>query len=209
MVITETIIQYITTLISSGGYFFVFFLMILESTALPVPSEAVMPFAGFLIFTGQFSFLGVIVFSALGSIVGSLISYYIGFYEGKPFILKFGKYFLLKPRDLVKAENFFGKHGEKTIFISRFIPIIRHLISLPAGAAKMKIFKFSIYTITGATLWNTFLAWAGFSLKQNWQKFDQYAKYFDYIFLIAIIIFLTIFIYKRKKSKYKKIDPSY
>lgn len=197
---TETIIQYITALISSGGYFFVFFLMILESTALPVPSEAIMPFAGFLIYTGQFSFLAVIIFSALGSIIGSLLSYYIGFYEGKPFILKYGKYFLLKQNDLIKTENFFAKHGEKTIFISRFIPIVRHLISLPAGAAKMNVLKFSAYTIAGAVIWNTFLAWVGFSLKQNWQKLEQYTKYFDYIFLIAIIIALIIFIVKRKRA---------
>jgi len=205
MAVTEIIIQYITGLITAGGYFFVFFLMILESTALPAPSEAIMPFAGFLVYAGRFSFLGIIIFSSFGSIIGSLISYYIGFYGGKPFILKYGKYFLLKPRDLTKAENFFAKKGERTIFISRFIPIIRHLISLPAGAAKMNISKFSAYTIAGAAIWNTFLAWVGFSLKQNWQKFDQYAKYFDYAFLIGIVIILIVFIVKRKRAT-KPID---
>lgn len=199
--ITETILQLITNLISSGGYFFIFFLMVLESTALPVPSEAIMPFAGFLVYTGQFSFWAVIFFSTLGSIIGSLFSYYIGFYGGNPFVLKYGKYFLLKPDDLVKTENFFKKHGEKTIFISRFIPIVRHLISLPAGAVKMNVAKFSIYTIAGAAIWHTFLTWVGFSLKQNWQKFEQYTKYFDYIFLFAIIIALIIFITKRKRAK--------
>ncbi|MDD4989871.1 MAG: DedA family protein [Candidatus Pacebacteria bacterium] len=201
MAITEIIIQYITNLISSGGYFFVFFLMVLESMIFPVPSEAVMPFAGFLIFQQNFSFLAVIFFSTLGSIMGSLLSYYIGFYEGKPFVLKYGKYFLLKKEDLTKTEKFFAKHGERTIFISRFIPVVRHLISLPAGAAKMNVFKFSLYTILGSAIWHTFLSWVGFSLKQNWQKFEQYAKAIDYIFLAAIVIALIIFVAKRKRKR--------
>ncbi len=199
MAFTEIIIQFITNLIAGGGYFFVFFLMVLESTALPAPSEAILPFAGFLIYTGQFSFWAIIFFSALGSLIGSLFSYYIGFYLGKPFILKYGKYFLLKPDDLTKTENFFAKRGEKTIFFSRFIPVARHFISLPAGVAKMNVFKFSAYTIAGAITWNTFLIWLGFSLKQNWQKLEQYTKYFDYIFLLAIVVVLIIFIAKRKK----------
>ena len=197
----EIIIQYITSLIQSGGYFFLFFLMILESTALPVPSEAVMPFAGFLIALGKFSFLGVIFFSTLGSIVGSLLSYYIGFYGGKPFVERYGKFFLLKKDDLTKTENFFKKHGKKAIFISRFIPVVRHLISLPAGAAKMNVFKFSLYTVLGAAIWHAFLSWVGFSLKQNWQEIEQYTKYFDYIFLAAIIVVLAIFVFKRTKQK--------
>lgn len=200
MVFTEIIIQYIAGLIAGGGYFFVFILMVLESTALPIPSEAIMPSAGFLISTGKFSFLGVIIFSALGSIVGSLISYCIGFYGSKPLVLKYGKYFLLKPDDLLKTENFFAKHGEKTIFISRFIPVIRHLISLPAGAAKMNVLKFSLYTILGAGIWNTFLILVGFSLGINWQKIEQYTKYLDYIFALAIIAAFIIFTIKRKKS---------
>lgn len=199
MAITEIIIQYITGLIASGGYFFVFLAMVLESTALPLPSEAIMPFAGFLISTGQFSFLGVILFSMLGSLVGSLISYYIGFYLGKPFILKYGKYFLLKSHDLTKTENFFAKHGEKTIFISRFIPVVRHLISLPAGAAKMNIFKFSALTILGATAWNAFLTWLGFALRENWDQLEQYAKYADYFILLAILAAVVIIFQKRIK----------
>ncbi len=200
MPITEIIIQYITSLISSEGYFFVFFLMVLESTALPVPSEAIMPFAGFLVFTGQFSFWLVILFSTLGSILGSLLSYYIGYWGGRPFIEKYGKYFLLKQDDLTKTENFFAKHGEKTIFISRFIPVVRHLISLPAGAAKMNVFKFSLYTILGAAIWHTFLSWVGFALKQNWQKIEQFTGFLDYFFLVAIIASICIFVYKRKKA---------
>ncbi|OIO49970.1 hypothetical protein COX74_01545 [bacterium (Candidatus Gribaldobacteria) CG_4_10_14_0_2_um_filter_41_16] len=200
MPITEIIIQYITHLLSVGGSGWLFILMVMESMVLPVPSEAVMPFTGFLISTGQFSFLGVIFFSTLGSLFGSLISYYIGFYGGTPFVKKFGRYFLLREDDLQKTERFFQKHGQKTIFISRFIPVVRHFISLPAGASRMNLGKFILYTTLGAGLWNAFLTWAGFALKENWNRIEQYTKYADYFILLAILIAITIIFSKRVKK---------
>jgi len=200
MPITEIIIQYITHLLSAGGSGWLFILMVMESMVLPVPSEAVMPFTGFLISTGQFSFLGVIFFSTLGSLFGSLISYYIGFYGGTPFVKKFGRYFLLREDDLQKTERFFQKHGQKTIFISRFIPVVRHFISLPAGASRMNLGKFILYTTLGAGLWNAFLTWAGFALKENWNRIEQYTKYADYFILLAILIAITIIFSKRVKK---------
>jgi len=200
MPITEIIIQYITHLLSVGGSGWLFILMVMESMVLPVPSEAVMPFTGFLISTGQFSFLGVIFFSTLGSLFGSLISYYIGFYGGTPFVKKFGRYFLLREDDLQKTERFFQKHGQKTIFISRFIPVVRHFISLPAGASRMNLGKFILYITLGAGLWNTFLTWAGFALKENWNRIEQYTKYADYFILLAILIAITIIFSKRVKK---------
>lgn len=196
----EIIVQYITQLLNAGGYLWLFILMIMESMVLPVPSEAVMPFAGFLISQKVFSFAGVIFYSALGGIVGSLISYYIGFYGGTPFIKKFGRYFLLREDDLQKTEHFFQKHGQKTIFISRFIPVVRHFISLPAGAAKMNIFKFSAFTISGAAIWNAFLTWVGFVLKENWGRIEQYTKYVDYFILLAILVAVVIIFQKRIKK---------
>jgi len=200
MPITEIIIQYITHLLSVGGSGWLFILMVMESMVLPVPSEAVMPFTGFLISTGQFSFLGVIFFSTLGSLFGSLTSYYIGFYGGTPFVKKFGRYFLLREDDLQKTERFFQKHGQKTIFISRFIPVVRHFISLPAGASRMNLGKFILYTTLGAGLWNAFLTWAGFTLKENWNRIEQYTKYADYFILLAILIAITIIFSKRVKK---------
>jgi len=200
MPITEIIIQYITHLLSVGGSGWLFILMVMESMVLPVPSEAVMPFTGFLISTGQFSFLGVIFFSTLGSLFGSLISYYIGFYGGTPFVKKFGRYFLLREDDLQKTERFFQKHGQKTIFISRFIPVVRHFISLPAGASRMNLGKFILYITLGAGLWNAFLTWAGFALKENWNRIEQYTKYADYFILLAILIAITIIFSKRVKK---------
>jgi len=200
MAITEIIIQYITHLLDIGGYLWLFILMVMESMVLPVPSEAVMPFAGFLISQGTFSFAGVILFSTLGGLLGSIISYYIGFLGGSPFVKKYGRYVLLREEDLAKTEKFFQKHGEKTIFICRFIPVVRHLISVPAGAAKMNFGKFALYTVLGTGLWHTFLSWVGFTLKENWTILEQYSKYLDYIVLGIIIVALIIFFCRRQNK---------
>ena len=162
MGITQWIANTAVAFISATSYPGIFLLMVLESMVFPVPSEAVMPFAGFLIVDGQFTFTGVIIASTLGSIVGSLLSYAMGFYGGKPFIKRFGKYLLLDVHDLEITEKFFAKRGELTIFIARFVPVIRHLISIPAGLGKMRLGKFIIYTTLGAGLWNSFLAFEGF-----------------------------------------------
>src|SRR3989344_9038650 len=162
--IVEKIVEYITIGMSIGGYFGLFILMALESMIAPVPSEVVMPFAGYLVLQGRFDFWIVLLVSGLGSIFGSVLSYYIGFYGGRPFVLRYGKYLLLDKEHLEWTENWFRKQGNKTIFISRFIPVVRHLISIPAGIAKMAIHKFVIYTFLGATIWNFILLYAGFKL---------------------------------------------
>jgi len=168
MGITEFLVVYITAFINSTGYLSIFVLMTFESMVLPVPSEAVMPFAGFLVASGRFSFSGVIAVSTIGSIVGSTISYYVGSKGGRPLILKYGKYLLLNNQHLEMTEKFFTKHGDITIFISRLLPVVRHLISIPAGMGKMNIYRFLIYTIIGAAIWNGFLTWVGYVLKNNW-----------------------------------------
>lgn len=201
---TLFIATYITKFIASTGYITVFIGMIMESMVFPVPSEAIMPFAGFLIAEGKFSFLWVIIISTLGSIIGSLISYYIGFYGGQPFITKFGKYFLLDQEEFEATNRFFQKRGSITIFICRFIPVVRHLISIPAGMAKMNLWKFSILTIIGAGLWNTFLAYVGFRLRQNWQLVMQYSKTIDEVIVVIILVLLGLYIYRHVHKKTKK-----
>lgn len=201
MGLTEFLATYITQLIEWLGYGSVLVLMIMESMVFPVPSEAVMPFAGFLIAEGKFSFVGVIFFSTLGSIIGSSLSYYLGKYGGEKFINKYGKYFLLNQADLDKTNRFFDRFGEMAILISRFIPIIRHLISLPAGIAKMNLKKFFIYTIIGAGAWNSFLALVGYLLKNNWEDVMKYSKGLDVAVLGLLIIFVVYFVYKHLVHK--------
>ena len=208
MGITKWIANVAVMIIAATSYPGIFLLMVLESMVFPVPSEAVMPFAGFLIVDGQLSFFWVIIAATLGSIVGSLISYTMGYYGGKPFINKFGKYLLLDSRDLNVTEKFFTKYGSLTIFIGRFIPIIRHLISIPAGIGKMNLVKFSIYTIIGAAMWNSFLTYVGFKLKQNWDEVMTYSHTIDIVVLILGVLVFGYYAYKiysaRKKNKTKE-----
>ena len=186
---------------SVGGYPVLFILMALESMIAPVPSEAVMPFAGFLVVNGRFTLLGVIVVSALASLLGSLISYWIGIFGGRRFILRYGKYLLLDEEHLEWTEKWFTKHGEKTIFISRFIPIVRHLISIPAGIGKMNLRRFMFYTITGAAIWNTFLAWLGIKLKERWELVHNYSSQIDIIMIIILLALVFYYTYKFIKKR--------
>jgi len=197
----ESLFMFFTEIIKTTGYVGVFILMTLESMVAPVPSEGVMPFAGYLVSTGHFTMLGVAIWSGLGSIVGSLLSYYMGYFGGKPVVLKFGKYLLLDKEHLEMTERFFSKYGEKTIFICRFLPVVRHFISIPAGIGKMNLAKFSIYTIVGAVLWNMFLAYLGFWLAERWELVHHYSKYLDYIVAVAAIAFLVYWIRKRLSQK--------
>lgn len=201
----EHLIDLFTNIISSAGYIGLVFLMILESMVIPVPSEAVMPFAGVLWFSGKMSFWPIVIFSTMGSIIGSLISYYVGLYGGRPLIKKYGKYFLLNEHDLELTERFFARFGDKTIFISRFIPVVRHLISIPAGTGKMNLKKFLIYTIIGAGLWNAFLAYLGFYLGSKWTEIRKYSEVIDIILVILLFALIFYFFYKKRKHFTKEI----
>ena len=204
MGITELIISYSTKIIEATGYLGVTILMIFESMIAPVPSEAVMPFAGFLIYEGKFSWLGVGIASTLGSIIGSLTSYYIGLYGGKPLVEKFGKYLFLDKHHLELTEKFFAKYGDGAVFFSRFIPVVRHLISVPAGIGEMNIGKFLLYTTIGAGIWNMILTYVGFILKENWNTVKQYTKYGDIFVVLLVVVGLGFFIYKSINKKNKQ-----
>lgn len=204
MGLTETIIEYATKIIETTGYFGVMFLMIFESMIAPVPSEAVMPFAGFLISEGKFTWAGVAISSTIGSIIGSVVSYYLGLIGGKPLVRKFGKYLLLDEHHLEITEKFFEKHGEKAVFISRFVPVVRHFISIPAGIGKMNITKFLIYTSIGACAWNMILTYIGFLMKNNWDKLHHYNKYADIVIVLGALVAVIWFVktsLDKKKSK--------
>lgn len=204
MWITEFLATYITAFIQQTWYITVFLWMVMESMIFPVPSEAIMPFAGFLIATKHFSLWGVIVVSTLWSIVGSLVSYAIWYYGGKPFVRKFWKYFLLDEEELESTEHFFKRRWSITILISRFIPVVRHLISLPAWFGKMHLTKFIVYTVIGAGLRNTFLALVGKYLKENRELVMKYSKIVDIVVLIILIWIIGRFVYRQIRKRYKK-----
>lgn len=195
----EYLVGFATAVISAGGYVGVFILMALESMIAPVPSEVVMPFAGFLVAGAKFSATGVIIAAALGSVAGSLASYYVGLYGGREAVLKYGRYLLLDKKHLEWTEKWFASEGEKTIFISRFIPVVRHLISIPAGVGKMNPGKFAAYTLAGAAIWNTFLLYVGIKLSDKWQMVSGYSEKLDIAVGIVLVVLAVLFLIRKKK----------
>lgn len=191
MGITESIAAFGTQVIQSIGYAGVFLLMVAESMVLPVPSEAVMPFAGFTVAEGTLTWAGVIIAATVGSIFGSLIGYAIGRFGGRPFVTRFGRYLLIDAEDLAWTDRFFQKRGSLTILVARFIPIVRHLISIPAGISRMKLLPFSLFTVVGAGLWNAFLTWSGFTLRRNWDTVVRYSRTIDVV-VLALLALLVV-----------------
>jgi membrane protein DedA with SNARE-associated domain len=199
--ITESLAVFGTHIIGSIGYIGVFLLMVAESMVLPMPSEAVMPFAGFVVAERTLSWPGVIIAATLGSIVGSLIGYAIGKFGGKPFLVRFGKYVLLDNEDLARTDRFFQRRGGVTILVARFIPIVRHLISIPAGMASMRLLPFSIFTIVGAGLWNSFLTWCGFILQKNWSTVLRYSHTIDIVVIVLLVALIVLYVARHLRKR--------
>jgi len=197
---TEIIFQRIADFILEGGYFFIFLAMFLEGIIFPLPSEAVLGFVGFLTAQKEFSFLLALLSSVAGSYLCALCYYLIGYFGFKPFVLKYGKYLLLKKEDVEKTDRFFERYGQKAIFLSRFVPVVRELGALPAGGAKMKIGKFSLVTILGATIWNSIFIILGIILRDNWHTIEKISAKFDYLTIAIIFIAVVYFAHKRRKT---------
>ena len=183
----EFLASYFMSIIEQLGYVGAGFLMALESMVAPVPSELVMPFVGFLVHEGKFSLPLAVLATSLGSVIGSLVSYYMGYWGGRPLVLKVGKYLLLNQEHLEWTEKWFAERGSWTIFVSRFIPVVRHLISIPAGLGRMRVVPFCVYTVIGATMWNSFLLWCGYVLRQNWTVVQKYSHQIDIVVVIAMV----------------------
>jgi len=201
-VLTEFISRLAVRCLETTGYAGAAALMALESMIAPVPSEAVMPFVGFLVVDGKWN-LGMAVFAtSLGSVLGSLVSYFMGAYGGKPLVTRVGKYLLLDHHDLELTERFFHRRsGTVTIFVSRFIPVVRHLISIPAGTGRMPLGPFLIATLVGATLWNTFLLVCGMKLREHWGLVQKYSHQVD--IGVAVLLFLGVLWFLRSRLSRK------
>lgn len=198
--IFATIVLFILGLIEKIGYLGVFFLMALESANIPIPSEMIMPFSGFLVSQGHFNLFLLILVGALGNLFGSLISYAIALAVGKPLVgyLKKVPFF---NDDYEKAEKFFSRHGSASVFWGRMLPIIRTFISFPAGIFKIPVWKFSFLTFSGSFLWSGFMALVGFYLGENWGILGDYFRKFDYLVAIIIVAALGYYIYNKIKSR--------
>ncbi len=197
--ITETISNLAVKCLDVAGYSGAGMLMALESMIAPVPSEAVMPFVGFQVADGKWNLWAAILATSIGSIVGSLLSYLMGYYGGKPLVLRVGKYLLLNVHDLELTEKFFHRRaGLATLFISRFIPVVRHFISIPAGIGRMPVLPFVFVTFVGATMWNTFLLVCGMKLRDHWTVVQKYSHQADYVIVALMVIGLAWFIRSRR-----------
>lgn len=206
--IAEFLSDYITQFISSVGYLGVFILMALESAAIPIPSEVIMTFSGFLAYQGVFSAFGgsakggdlifLSIVGALGCMAGSIISYYVGLKGGRPFIDKYGKYFFLNRGHLELSERWFDKYGDRAVFFSRLLPVLRTFISLPAGMGKYSFKKLVIFSFAGSLPWCFMLAYIGFRLGPHWKSIISFFNSLDIAIVLAIGLIL-LYYWKKKK----------
>ncbi len=191
--------------ISNYGYVGILFLMTLESATLPVPSEIVMPFAGFLVYSeGHMSLYGVILAGSIGCTVGSIAAYVFGYYAGRPLILRYGKYILLREKHLVSAERWFAKYGDKATFIARLLPVIRTVISLPAGISKMNFKKFVFYSFVGSVPWTAALAAIGYWLGSNWREVSGVFRELDILVILAGVAIIVYYVIRIRRNRRKQ-----
>lgn len=197
----EYLASFIIAVISTGGYLGIVLLMAIESACIPLPSEVIMPFSGYLVSLGRFNLMGVAVAGAVGCNVGSLVAYYVGSWGGRPLVEKYGRYVLLTRHDLEMADRFFARYGDWAVFIARLLPVIRTFIALPAGIARMNVLRFHVFTFLGSLPWCYALAYAGFKLGGRWTELRHYFHRFDTALGIVIIAGAVWFIHNRWKNR--------
>ncbi|NYB52523.1 MAG: DedA family protein [Methanobacteriaceae archaeon] len=196
--LSETVIH----LIESLGYWGVFIGMTIESACIPLPSEIIMPFAGYVVWEGQMTLWGITLIGTLGNLLGSLIAYFVGLKGGRPLLETYGKYIFITKSRLNLADEWFAKYGHEAVLISRFIPGIRTFISLPAGIANMDLKKFSIYTFFGSLPWCFALGYVGFLMGPQWENIKGYMHLFDTVVGVGVVVFLAYLLYHYHKKAY-------
>jgi membrane protein DedA with SNARE-associated domain len=204
--IDEIVIPFLNNLYGAVGYIGVMLAMAIESAMVPLPSELILPYAGFLVSDtsqveplthGPWNFWIVVVVATIGNTLGSLVAYAIGAYGGRPFLERWGKYLLIRPHEIVLADAFFAKHGAATVFIGRLLPVIRTFISFPAGVARMPLGTFIVYSTAGAFIWSCLLVYAGTVLGANWTQIRHAAQPFDLAIALAVVAAVVLFVWWR------------
>lgn len=192
--ILTPVVEWIVFVISTLGYPGIIGLMAIESACIPLPSEVIMPFSGYLVYKGEFNIHLISFAGAFGNAVGSTVTYWIGYFGGRAFVEKWGKYILIRKKELKHADKWFSKYGSSTAFFSRILPIIRTFISLPAGIARMNFTKFLIYSFVGSIPWCYFLAYVGMLWGENWDNIRIYFRKFDIVLLVILILIIIFWI---------------
>lgn len=207
--IIEILSAFIVATISALGYAGVILLMAIESACIPLPSEIIMPFAGYLVYLGRFNLWAVGIAGAVGCVLGSLVAYGIGSYGGRPFIEKYGRYLLISRQDLDLADRWFARYGEIIVFASRLLPVVRTFIAFPAGVARMNLTRFVIYTFAGSLPWCLGLAYVGQLLGEQWDKNDTLKSWFHrFDFVIGIIGLIFVVWWVWRHIKHSRSDHS-
>lgn len=207
----KAVVEAIQHFVQSVGYPGLFALIMLESTLVPIPSELVMPFAGYLAHTGEFSLPVILIINSVAALLGSGICYWIGKAGGKPLLLKYGKFIGVRRKDIERTETYFSRHGKATILIGRFLPVVRHIISIPAGIARMPLPAFFLQTFIGATIWGSVLILIGYELG-NWAVIAEKLKHVDLLLGLAILLVLLAFgirfVLRRRREQGVGENPS-
>jgi membrane protein DedA with SNARE-associated domain len=199
--ILELVGRFIISVISAGGYAGILLLMGIESACIPLPSEVIMPFSGYLVSLGRFSLAGVALAGALGCNAGSAVAYYVGAWGGRPLVERYGRYVLISHRDLDIADRFFARYGEGAVFLARLLPVVRTFIALPAGISRMNVARFHIYTFLGSLPWCWALAYAGLKLGPRWVVLREYFHRFDTAIVVVGGVLVALFVYHRWKNR--------
>jgi len=204
--IDQIAFPFLESLYGAVGYVGVMLAMAIESAMIPLPSELILPFAGYMVsnpaniepLTGQpWNFWIVVIVATLGNTLGSLIAYFIGAKGGRPFLERYGKYMLIRPHEIEAADRFFAKYGSATVFVGRLLPIVRTFISFPAGVTRMPLSKFVIYSTAGALPWSIALVWAGVQLGDSWKDIRDMLKPFDMLIAVAVVILFLALLWWR------------
>ena len=198
--ILSALVAWIVAVIAAAGYLGVVVLMAIESACIPLPSEIIMPFAGYLVSTGQFSLIGAATAGALGCNVGSTVAYYVAANGGRAAIERWGAYVLIRPVEIKRAERFFARYGAATVFVGRLLPVVRTFIAFPAGLARMPMLRFQVYSFLGSWPWCFALAYIGFVLGARWNSdaaFRQFFHDFDAVVVAICLIGLAWFVWSR------------
>ena len=199
--ILQPLIDFATRTIGDYGVTAVFVLMLLESTGVLIPSEAISPFAGYLVSLGQMSFFSAVIAGVLGNMVGSWVAYFIGLWGGRELWLHYGRYVGVRSHHLLVAEKWFDRYGELTVFISRCLPVVRTFISFPAGTARMNLARFTLYTLLGCIPWVSALTYFGYVLGKNWYRVGDYMHYLDYAVAVAFVAGLVYLFWRWRRSR--------
>ena len=195
----EQISQAFLNFIDSWGYFAVAILMAMENACIPVPSELILGFAGYLVSAERMTFTGAMIAGMIGGMVGSIFAYVVGATGGRKFVDKYGKYFFIKKSHVDLAQKWFDKYGIRAVFFSRMLPVVRTFISLPAGFAKVNFKQFLFYTFAGSLPWTALIIWAGLMLGDNWEELLEIGHKFSAAFIVVSIVIIALLYFKRKK----------